>query len=79
MSSNDAPGRSASAVTALTIVAVLAGTLGAVASLATTNGLLTGSTWQVPALITAAVVVATFALIVVAGGPSSSWRRTPYW
>lgn len=79
MSSNSAPGRSASVVTALVIVAVLVGALGVVVSLATTNDLLTGSTWQVSALIAAGVVVATLVLIVVAGGPSSSWRRTPYW
>jgi hypothetical protein len=79
MTSNDAPGRPASAVTALAVLAALVGALGVVASLATTNGLLTGSTWQVPALISIGVVVVTFALIVIAGGPSSNWRRTPYW
>ena len=79
MSSNNAPGRSASVVTALVIVAVVVGALGVVISLATSNGLLTGSIWQVSALITTGVVAATLVLIVVAGGPSSSLRRTPYW
>lgn len=76
MSANDSL---ISAVAALGALAVLVSGLGAAASLATSNGLLTGSTWQVPALITVGVVAVTLALIVVAGGPSSSWRRTSYW
>jgi hypothetical protein len=63
----------------LAVLAVLVAVPGVVYSLATNNGLLTGSAWQIPALVSVVVVVATLAAVVVAGGPSERWRRTPYW
>jgi hypothetical protein len=79
MSSDDSAGPVGTATALLGVLAVLASVPGVAVSLATSNGLVTGSAWQRPALLSVAVVAITLAAVVLAGGPSRRWRRTPYW
>lgn len=63
----------------LAVVLVAGTAVGVLATLATANDLLLGSTQQSAALATAAVVLAGLAAIVLLGRPSRSWLGTPYW
>lgn len=67
------------ALAAVGVLAVVAGLVGVAASLLTSNSLFVGSSWQLPALVTAAVVVVTLVAVALAGGPTDRWKRTPYW
>jgi len=66
------------ALAALAGLAVAAGLLGVFASLVTVNGLLAGSAWRLPALLSVVVAAVTLAIVVYAGR-TSGWERTPYW
>jgi ABC-type enterochelin transport system permease subunit len=79
MSTDNSDGRFQRLVATLAVFAVCVAVPGVVFSLLTTNGLFTGSVWTFPALICVAVVAATLVAVVVSGGPSERWRRTPYW
>lgn len=67
------------AVGAAAVLAVVGLFAGAVASLATTNDLLTGSAQAVPALVVLGVALLAFAVAVVLARPSRDWLTNPYW
>ncbi len=67
------------ALAAMGVFAVVVAGLGTLASLVTTNTLLVGSSWRLPALLSVAVVVVTLVAVALAGGPTDRWKRTPYW
>jgi ABC-type enterochelin transport system permease subunit len=79
MSSDDSDRRFQWGIATVAVFAVCIAAPGVVFSLATANGLLTGSVWALPALVCVAVVAVTLVAVVVSGGPSQQWRRTPYW
>lgn len=61
------------------VVLVLGLCVGVLASVATTNDLLTGSVRAVPALATLGVVVLALAVAVAFARPSRDWLSNPYW
>jgi hypothetical protein len=71
--------RIGTALAALAGLAVAAGLLGVLASLATVNSLLVGSAWRLPALLSVVVAGVTLGVVVYAGRTSKRWERTPYW
>ncbi|PSQ30475.1 hypothetical protein BRD09_05225 [Halobacteriales archaeon SW_10_68_16] len=79
MASEHATGRLGALLGWLAVLAIVLALLGVLASLVTVNNLLVGSSWQVAALLTTAVAVVTLAVVALAGGPPSRWKRTPYW
>lgn len=60
----------------LVTVALLAG---AVANLAVTNSLLTGTDWVIATVATAGLVVVFVGALVALGRPGDGRPRTPYW
>jgi uncharacterized membrane protein YciS (DUF1049 family) len=79
MSSDDSDSRLPWLLATVAVLAVCVAIAGVVVSLVTTNDLLGGSVWALPALVCVAVVAVTLVAVVIAGGPSERWRRTPYW
>lgn len=61
------------------VMLVLGLCVGVLASVATTNDLLTGSISAVPALLTLAVAVLALAVAVAFARPSRDWLSNPYW